>query len=144
MSIFDRTDSCQPLPTFKKYHGYWDKHFSKWTLRLKKILMLTYENLHLVIWVLPSWWGICLQCRGPGFDPSVGKTPGEGIGNPLQCSCLGNPMERGASGATATGLQEVDVTQRLNHHQPSKNKVQVSIYFSFPLHSSKHWKLLQK
>ena len=25
-------------------------------------------------------------------DPS----PGEGNGNPLQCSCLGNPMDRGA------------------------------------------------
>ena len=31
-----------------------------------------------------------------GFDPWVGKIPGEGNGNPLQHSCLGNPVDRGA------------------------------------------------
>ena len=33
---------------------------------------------------------------GVGFIPGSGKFPGEGNGNPLQCSCLGNPMDRGA------------------------------------------------
>jgi len=28
--------------------------------------------------------------------PGLGRSPGEGNGNPLQCSCLGNPMVRGA------------------------------------------------
>ena len=28
--------------------------------------------------------------------PGSGKSPGEGHGNPLQCSCLENPMDRGA------------------------------------------------
>ena len=28
--------------------------------------------------------------------PGVRRSPGEGNGNPLQYSCLGNPMERGA------------------------------------------------
>ena len=42
------------------------------------------------------------QCRRPGFNPWVGKipvsgrSPGEGNGNPLQYSCLGNLMDRGA------------------------------------------------
>ena len=31
-----------------------------------------------------------------GFDPWAGRSPGEGHGNPLQYSCLGNPMDRGA------------------------------------------------
>ena len=31
-----------------------------------------------------------------GFEPWVGKIPGEGNGNPLQYSCLENPMDRGA------------------------------------------------
>ena len=31
-----------------------------------------------------------------GPVPGLGKSPGEGNGNPLQCSCLGNPMDRGA------------------------------------------------
>ena len=33
---------------------------------------------------------------GEGFDPWVGKIPGEGNGNPLQYSCLENPMDGGA------------------------------------------------
>jgi len=31
-----------------------------------------------------------------GFDPWSGRSPGEGNGNPLQYSCLENPMDRGA------------------------------------------------
>ena len=30
-----------------------------------------------------------------GLIPELGRSPGEGNGNPLQCSCLGNPMDRG-------------------------------------------------
>ena len=29
----------------------------------------------------------------PRFDPSVGRSPGEGNGNPLQYSCLENPVD---------------------------------------------------
>ena len=32
--------------------------------------------------------------------PGSGRSPGDGNGNPLQDSCLGNPMERGAWWAT--------------------------------------------
>ena len=35
-----------------------------------------------------------------GLIPGLGKPPGEGNGNPRQCSCLGNPMDRGAWWAT--------------------------------------------
>ena len=31
-----------------------------------------------------------------GSIPGLGRFPGEGNGNPLQYSCLGNPMDRGA------------------------------------------------
>ena len=30
-----------------------------------------------------------------GLIPELGRSPGEGNGNPLQYSCLGNPMDRG-------------------------------------------------
>ena len=30
-----------------------------------------------------------------GLIPGSGRSPGEGNGNPLQYSCLGNPMDRG-------------------------------------------------
>ena len=31
-----------------------------------------------------------------GLIPESGRSPGEGNGNPLEYSCLGNPMDRGA------------------------------------------------
>ena len=40
--------------------------------------------------------GVCLQCGRPG----LGRSPGEGNGNPLQYSCLENPMDGGAWWAT--------------------------------------------
>ena len=36
--------------------------------------------------------------------PGLGRSPKEGNGNPLQLSCLGNPMERGAWQATVHGV----------------------------------------
>ena len=42
-----------------------------------------------------------------GSMPGLGRTPGEGNGNPLQYSCLGNPMDRGAWQATVHGVTRV-------------------------------------
>ena len=39
-----------------------------------------------------------------GSVPGLGRSPGEGNGNPLQFSCLGNPMDRGAWQATVHGV----------------------------------------
>ena len=36
-----------------------------------------------------------------------GRSPGEGHGNPLQYSCLENPMDIGALGLQYIGLQEI-------------------------------------
>jgi len=36
--------------------------------------------------------------------PGLGRPPGEGNGNPLQYSCLENPMDRGAWWATVCGV----------------------------------------
>ena len=44
--------------------------------------------------------------RGPGFDPWVGKIPGEGNDYPFQYSCLENSMDRGAWRATVHGVTE--------------------------------------
>ena len=38
-----------------------------------------------------------------GSIPGLGRSPGGGNGNPLQFSCLGNPMDRGAWQATVHG-----------------------------------------
>ena len=44
--------------------------------------------------------------------PGPGKSPGEGNGNPLQYSCLENPMDRGARQATYStwGHKQSDTT----------------------------------
>ena len=39
--------------------------------------------------------------------PGSGRSPGGEHGNPLQCSCLENPMDRGAWWAKSVGLQRV-------------------------------------
>ena len=46
----------------------------------------------------------CRRYRRHRFDPWVGKTPEEGNGNPLQYSCWGNPMDRGAWQTTVHGV----------------------------------------
>ena len=46
-------------------------------------------------------------CMGNlGSIPELGRSPGEGNGNPLQCCCLENPMDRGAWWATVHGVTE--------------------------------------
>ena len=42
-----------------------------------------------------------------GSIPGSGRSPGEGNGNPLQYSCLENPMDGGAWWATVHGSQRV-------------------------------------
>ena len=43
--------------------------------------------------------------------PASGRSPGEGNSNPLQYSCLGNPIDRGAWQATVHGVaKESDTT----------------------------------
>ena len=41
-----------------------------------------------------------------GSIPESGRSPGEGNGNPLQPSCLGNLVDRGAWQATVHGVAE--------------------------------------
>ena len=45
-----------------------------------------------------------------GLMSGMGRSPGEGNGNPLQYSCLGNLMDRGTWQAESSGSQESDTT----------------------------------
>ena len=45
------------------------------------------------------------------FNPWVGKIPWRRDGNPLQYSCLENPMDRGAWWATIPVVTELDMTE---------------------------------
>ena len=72
--------------------------------------------------------GDCLPCRRlPAIQetwvPSLGwnfqgSFPGEGNSNPLQYSCLGNPMDRGVWWTTVLGVSRVghDLTTKPHHH----------------------------
>ena len=44
--------------------------------------------------------------RDVGLIPGSVRSPGKGNGNPLQYSCLGNPMDRGAWQATVHGFEK--------------------------------------
>ena len=53
-----------------------------------------------------------------GSIPKLGRSPGEGNNNPLQYSCLGNPMDRGAWRATVHQVtKESNTTERFNNNQ---------------------------
>ena len=47
------------------------------------------------------------SARGTGLIPGLGRSPGEGNGNPLQYSCLGNLMEEEPGGLQSMGSQRV-------------------------------------
>ena len=49
--------------------------------------------------------------RDAGSIPGLGRSPAGGHSNPLQYSCLENPMDRGVWWATVHGITESDTTE---------------------------------
>ena len=62
----------------------------------------------LVVKNLPANAG---DIRDVGLIPGSGRSPGEGIGNPFQYSCLENSMDRGAWKVTVYNVTELDMTE---------------------------------
>ena len=50
-----------------------------------------------------------------GSIPGLGRSPGADNGNPLQYSCLGNPVDRGAWWATGHRAAKTANSQRVGH-----------------------------
>ena len=86
------------------------------------LTLCTFENMHITYsWpyihvVPPHVWGFpggsevkasASNAGDPGSIPESGRSPGEGNGNPLQYSCLENPM---------TGRLQSTGSQRVGHN----------------------------
>ena len=66
------------------------------------------------------------QAGDVGLIPGLGRSPGERNSNPLQDSCLENPMDRGAWQAIAHGVaKESDMTCQLNNSNNKHNMSQI-------------------
>ena len=83
-------------------------NFRKWNLNyfIKVIVKKSSEHTRL-LWGFPGGSnGKESACNAGDLDliPGSGRSPGEGKGDPLQCSCLDNSMDRGAWWATVHGV----------------------------------------
>ena len=69
------------------------------------------------------------QCRRCRSIPGLGRSPGEGNDNPLQYSCLENPMDRGAWWAIIHG--DTKSQTRLSSSRTAMHNVEVTIVTIF-------------
>ena len=79
------------------------------------------------------WWlsgkDVPASAGDSGSIPDPVRCPGEGSGNTLQDSCLGNPRDRGAWWATVHGVaKESDTTQQPKQQQQTPNTKHIDIY----------------
>ena len=78
--------------------------------------MYMYINTHwtsqvaLVVKSLPANTG---EVREMSSIPGSGRSTGRGHGNPLQYSCLENPMDRGAWRTVVHRVAELDMTETI-------------------------------
>ena len=120
--------------------GHRGDHVHEDTIFMRKLLtsLLNKLGTKWLPWWL-SWWRICLQCRRPRFNPWVGNISWN---NPLQYSCLENPIDRGAYGPW--GHKELDATEWLTLSGQNKAPGRQLVGFWFgPLSqvsaASPHW-----
>ena len=85
------------------------------------------------------WWvkNPSANVGDTGLIPRSGRSPGEGSGSPLQYSCLGNPMDRGAWWATVHG-----VAKWVGRGLVTKNNISRSCSFFFFLACQICWHII--
>ena len=84
-----------------------------WTLHLELFCFIDHHRLTLGFpggSVVKSPWA---NSGDPGSVPGSGRSPEERNGNPLQYSCLGNTMNRGAWQVAVHEIAESDMTEQL-------------------------------
>ena len=113
--------------------SYWyDESFLPWWVFLFVCLFSEFcfiwwwryfSQLKYIYWKLFQWdfpggsdgKASAYNAGDPGSIPGLGRSPGEGNGNPLQYSCLENPMDGGTWEATVHGVpKSQDTTERLH------------------------------
>ena len=113
----------------KKNSFYWAVFLLSKTLQKRfntfKVQTVAKKNLpmmptsSILLWVWYAWGfpsgsmvkNLPASAGDMSLIPRLGRSPGEGNGNPLRYSCLGNPMDRGAWWAIVQRIQkELDTT----------------------------------
>ena len=75
-----------------------------------------------------NWLRICRQCRRPRFDSWVRKIPWRRKWQPTPVLFPGKSQTEEPGGLQSMGLQQSDMTQRLNHHHQMRNKHREQTY----------------
>ena len=132
-----------PLPLFSfPLDGMQTWKKASWSMNMNILLWGRHSNKLEVAWIshtterplqprLLTYWTVMFQFRSLGLPwwlsgkesacnagdmgsiPGSGKSPGGGHGNPLQYSCLENPMDSRAWWASPYGCKELDVTEMI-------------------------------
>ena len=78
-------------------------HYTRNTASLRKVFIITpfymCKRASQVVLVVKNWPADARDVTDAALIPGSGISPGEGHGNPLQYSCLENPMDRDAWGS---------------------------------------------
>ena len=113
--IFKKNVSCQPGGVAMEVEWEWQWSSSHWS---------TWVNLG------SAWLACRLRC-GSGSIPGWGRSPGEGNGYSLQCSCLQNHMDRGAQWAPVHRVAKSQ-TWLSNYHQLFFNHLTTFLWRRWP------------
>ena len=93
-----------PCPSLSSGVCWSEQNMVEFILKEKRLILFKYRENSLGL----PWWlsgkkkkkNLPANAGNLGLIPGFGRSPEEGSGNLLQCSCLGNPMDRGAWRAT--------------------------------------------
>ena len=91
----------------RKHKHFWGKGKRK---SMQKIQLWEQSGASLIARSVknpPAMQESACNARDPGSIPGSGRSPGEGSGSPLQCSCLENPVDTGAWRLQTTGVPRV-------------------------------------
>ena len=97
---------CHELQTHIRPHHILETELRNKNLHYQASQMAQWKRIHLPMQETQETWVWSLGREDPrvGKIPGSGRSPREGNGNPLQYSCLKNPLDRGAWRTTVHGL----------------------------------------